>query len=91
MYNFQLENMTKEEIEGGMLLMQFITKFVKDTLISIIRRYDDPYKCWEHLKSRYEPKLRSRQLVLLKKIVESKKEDTISMEQYSKDLKDTIN
>jgi len=82
--------MFAEEAEGRELAMAAIEESVRDSVIPIIRRFRDPCECWHHLKDRYESHSGSRRLMLLRKLVYSKKPETTSMEQYLKDVKDTV-
>jgi hypothetical protein len=78
------------ESEGRSLAMMALIKSVKDLLVTTVGRFQDPYVCWEYLKKKYAPKSGSRRLMLLRKLVSSRKEEMSTMEQYLKSCKETI-
>jgi hypothetical protein len=47
---------TATEREGRSLAMTALIEFVKDSLVTIVGRFQDPYACWEYLKKKYAPK-----------------------------------
>jgi hypothetical protein len=78
------------ELQGRENTLQIMTDSVKDSMVSVVRRFTDPYVCWTHLRNRYESRSGSRRLMLLRKIVTFRKEETVSMEKYLTDVKNTI-
>jgi hypothetical protein len=80
--------MTEEELEGRELARDIMLESVKDSVATIVERFADPYECWLHLSNRYEPKGGSRRLMLLRRLVYSRKEDSFSMEQHLKTFKE---
>ena len=81
---------SESEMDGRELALSAIEDSVKDSLVTIVSRFTDPYDCWRHLQERYEPKSVSRRLMLLSKLISSKKEESQTMEQYLKEAKDII-
>jgi hypothetical protein len=79
------------ESEGRSLAMTPLIEFVKDSLVTTVSKFQDPYVCWEYLKKKYAPKSGSRRLLLLRKLVSSRKEETTTIEQYLKSCKETTN
>jgi hypothetical protein len=61
---------------------------VKDSVANIVERFTDPYECWQHLSNRYEPRGGSRRLMLLRRLIYSRKEDSFSREQHLKSFKE---
>jgi hypothetical protein len=81
--------MTEEELEGKELARDIMLESVKDSVATIVERFADPYECWLYLSNRYKPKGGSRRLILLlRRLVYSRKEDSFSMEQHLKTFKE---
>jgi hypothetical protein len=70
--------------------MTALIELVKDSLVTTVGRFQNPYICWEYLRKKYAPKSGSRRLMLLRKLVSSRKKETTTVEQYLKDCKETI-
>lgn len=83
-------NAAAAEKEGRKIALQAITDSVKDSVIPVVCRFEDPHLLWKALEDRYQSKSGSRRLVLLQKLVSLRKEDGTSMEQYVTEVKDII-
>jgi hypothetical protein len=73
-------NQSVEEREGRELARDILLEYVKDSVATIVERFVDPHPCWNHLENRYELKDGSRRLMLLRKLVCSRKDKAFSME-----------
>jgi hypothetical protein len=82
--------MGDNEMEGRKIALQAITNSVKDSVVPIVRRFEDPYSLWTTLINRYQSKSGSRCLMLLCKLVGLRKEENTSMEQYLTEVNDTM-
>uniref|UniRef100_A0A7I3ZAP2 Uncharacterized protein n=1 Tax=Physcomitrium patens TaxID=3218 RepID=A0A7I3ZAP2_PHYPA len=61
-----------------------ILELVKYSVATIEERFSNPYACWQHLSNLHQSKSRLRRLMLLHKLVCSRKEENFSMEQHLK-------
>ena len=78
------------EKEGRKIALQAITDSVKDSVIPVVCRFEDPHLLWKALEDRYQSKPRLRRLMRLQKLVSLWKEDGTSMEQYVTEVKDIM-
>jgi hypothetical protein len=78
------------EIEDRAAAIQAIIESTKDSLVTTLGCFSDLYLCWEYLKNKYILKSGSRQLMLLRKFVTARKEETMTMENYLKNMKEII-
>jgi hypothetical protein len=53
---------------------------MKDSVATIVERFVDSYAYWNHLENKFKPKGGSRRLMLLWRLVYSRKEEGFSME-----------
>jgi hypothetical protein len=82
--------MRDDKREGRRIALQAITDSIKDSVVPIVCRFEDPYLLWTALRDRYQSKSGSRRMMLLRKLVGIRKEETTSMEQYLIEVKDTM-
>jgi len=83
-------DVTVAKTEGRFLAHQAIAESVKDSEILVIRRFTDPYECWQHLCNRYMLQSGATRLMLLRRYLACKKEETTSMERFLRDVKSNI-
>jgi hypothetical protein len=81
---------TEEELEGRANALYIITDSVKDSMVSVVRKFTDPFVCWTNLRDQYESRSGSGRLMLLRKMVTFRNEETMTMEQYLTEVKNTI-
>lgn len=69
--------------------MSALNSNAKDTALRIMKRFHDPYDCWTHLKSRYKADNNPRKVYLINRFFSVKKINTISINEYLTDMKET--
>ena len=85
------EPMSKQEKIGRQQVLSIINSNAKNSALSLLRRYNDPYECWTGLKTRYESDSGPRRVMLIEKFFSLRKTESISMDAHLTMVKEVAN
>ena len=72
--------MSVDKVKSRSFALTTLTNPVKSSLVLVVSGHSSPHKYKEHLRLFYEPKTSTHRMMLLRKLVTQKKEDTVLME-----------
>jgi hypothetical protein len=85
-----LWNMSIDEREIRSSTLNTLNLSLKDNVTKLVKRLEDPHITWQYLQNRYDKHDPQRKMTLLQRLLKIKKEDTVTMDDYLKDVRDIV-